>query len=276
MNKFNIKNMVQSKLEESDLGYLQLIEDQTLVLPMDYTSILKHHKGDITDLEFMWYNNLELINGNYTVKDYFIPKQEVTATTCKEDSSDWKCQLYKSNCYIWGHSHVNMQPNPSPQDKKETEEQLDLAFSALEEGEHTYFIRLIMNKDTEISVLGHLIYNYKGIKITEEVNFDLVLSETSIEDVTDTDNKIKKEVQTVGYNNKHNVKSILAQKKQTVTPATKPVTTPATKPVTTPITNNKPKKYEDPNEDVKNEMSKYDGYRLDQQDWDEIDEWYGL
>ncbi len=289
MNKFNLKNMVRTKLEDTNLEYLQLIEDQVIVLPMDYASMLKYHKGAITDQEFMWYNNLEkikleeigledeLYEMGFGVKDFFIPKQEVTASTCKEDATDWKCQLYKSNCYIWGHSHVNMQPNPSPQDIKETEEQLDLCFSALEEGEHTYFIRLIMNKKMEVSVAGYLIYNYKGVKITEEVDFDILLSETSIEDVTDTEDKIKKEVRTVynvnnsnkvGFNNSHNIQSITANNKKNH----------VTKHIDTNNTNNinKTKKYEIQSD--KDEIE--DGYNMYKDDYKgnytEMDQWYGL
>ncbi len=277
MNKFNLKNMVRTKLEDTNLEYLQLIEDQVIVLPMDYASILKYHKSAIEDQEFMWYNNLEkikleeigledeLYEIGFGVKDFFIPKQKVTASTCEEDATDWKCQLYKSNCYIWGHSHVNMQPNPSPQDIKETEEQLDLCFSALEEGEHTYFIRLIMNKKMEISVAGYLIYNYKGVKITEEVDFDILLSETSIEDVTDTEDKIKKEVNTVnkvGFNNSHNIQSITANNRHNH--ATKPINT------------SKAKKHESPLDEDEIE----DGYNMYKDDYKgnytEMDQWYGL
>lgn len=100
-------------------------------------------------------------SNQYLIDDVFLFKQQVHGTTTEitpQGLEEFGMELLQqpngveiwNNLKMWGHSHVNMQINPSGQDDKQMEE-----FSKTG---HDFFIRLICNKKGD---LGIDIYDYK-------------------------------------------------------------------------------------------------------------------
>lgn len=119
--------------------------------------------------EVGWLATAQKIDTNYLIKEVFIPKQDVHATTTEinvdglgelmtellEDKEHGLDRYNDLRC--WGHSHVNMGVTPSGQD----ESQMKL-FS---DNKCDWFIRMIGNKKGELKVD---IFDYKnGIQLTD-------------------------------------------------------------------------------------------------------------
>lgn len=185
-----IKVDLAEKAVERLLGDVEVAK---LMLPIDYFSILDtYHKGDATNAEFMWYSNMHVDPRNEDlilgVKDYYVPTQHVTGMTCREEV-DLDFLKYKTNCYIWGHSHVNMTVQPSGQDQIETKEQQELCFEALNKNEYTYFARVIMTKDYKMSADIFIICNVNGIMVSKnlkdlDIDIEVELDDREVEDVS--------------------------------------------------------------------------------------------
>lgn len=113
------------------------------------------------DKEIGWMGFVKKVpNVGYLITDFVLIKQEVAASTTEIDPSAL-LELWgqispeqQADLKIWGHSHVNMAPNPSGQD--------DSQMDYFKDG-NDWFIRLITNKAKVINIT---IYDFKaGIEI---------------------------------------------------------------------------------------------------------------
>lgn len=109
---------------------------------------------DLIDTEVGWYGLVEWQKPDiFKVKDIYLLKQEVTGTFTEIDAMDLcnledeleKRGLLKeetldtTGLYLWGHSHVNMDPSPSGTDT-------DTMKKICDRSKPPFFIRLIQNK----------------------------------------------------------------------------------------------------------------------------------
>lgn len=136
----------------------------------------------ISPYEIGWLGTVERTGNIYTITDVFLVKQEVDSTTCELDPESI-ISLYEDrtannlsvdNILLWGHSHVDMSPNPSGQDSKQFDEFYN---------NNPYFIRLIMNKkhDVHLSIL-----DADGGMLYEEVPYTLLgLEDAEMESIKD-------------------------------------------------------------------------------------------
>ena len=116
---------------------------------------------ELCEKEIGWLGFVEKVAGlNYIITDVVLLKQEVHAATTEIDPNAlldfWSSTPIEqqSKIKIWGHSHVNMAPNPSGQD----DDQMDYFKDGNE-----WFIRLITNKDGDMNIT---IYDYvNGIEV---------------------------------------------------------------------------------------------------------------
>jgi len=140
------------------------------------------HYVDIADEEISWLGSVEEIEtsgqSDYFIKDVFLLRQENGAASTEiteQGLVDLVQELLKlpngnklyQEIRFWGHSHVNMETQPSSQDERQME--------LFEQSGHQFFIRAILNKRGKISFT---LYRYDcGIKITDvpwglDVSFD--------------------------------------------------------------------------------------------------------
>ena len=116
---------------------------------------------DLSDGEIGWLAFVERFEGvGFLITDCVLLKQEVHSTTTEIDPAAlldfWNDTPVDQQCKIkmWGHSHVNMAPNPSGQDDSQME--------YFKDG-NPWFIRLITNKKREYHID---IYDYEnGLKV---------------------------------------------------------------------------------------------------------------
>lgn len=116
---------------------------------------------DLSDGEIGWLAFVERFEGvGFLITDCVLLKQEVHSTTTEIDPAAlldfWNDTPIDQQCKIkmWGHSHVNMAPNPSGQDDSQME--------YFKDG-NPWFIRLITNKKREYHID---IYDYEnGLKV---------------------------------------------------------------------------------------------------------------
>lgn len=124
----------------------------------------------------------------YLVTDVFLVNQEVHGATT-ELSPDAIIEYYNgldeegrekflSKCKIWGHSHVNMAPNPSGQD--------DTQGAELSKDTEDFYIRLITNKKNEYHITfydktikakvvtdGIVLYNPEGAELRKQIQEEI-------------------------------------------------------------------------------------------------------
>jgi len=115
---------------------------------------------DLSSEEIGWLAFVEKTNVGFLITDCILLKQEVHATTTEIDPAAllefWNNTPIEKqvNIKLWGHSHVNMAPNPSGQD--------DSQMDYFKDG-NDWFIRLITNKKREYHID---VFDYKnGIKV---------------------------------------------------------------------------------------------------------------
>jgi hypothetical protein len=125
---------------------------------------------DIADKEVGWLGTVSrLPEGDFLIEEVFLFKQEVQATTC-EISADGLAEfateilsLRKDGMEVvnrlqfWGHSHVKMGTNPSPQDDDQME--------VFQESGLPWFIRGILNKNGRMEFTIYLFES--GVKIVD-------------------------------------------------------------------------------------------------------------
>lgn len=126
------------------------------------------HYVDIADKEVGWLGSVEVLQSGYLIEDTFLIKQDVSAATTELSSEGLaefaneilSCpggEMICEKIRFWGHSHVNMETNPSSQD--------DAQMEIFAESGHNFFIRGIFNKRGRASFA---IYRYDlGIKIID-------------------------------------------------------------------------------------------------------------
>ena len=120
---------------------------------------------ELCEKEIGWLGFVEKYEGiGFLITDVVLLKQEVHATTTEIDPAallDFWGQTEpekQAKIKIWGHSHVNMAPNPSGQD--------DDQMKYFKDG-NDWFIRLITNKKGDMNLT---IYDYKnGVEIHDDV-----------------------------------------------------------------------------------------------------------
>lgn len=120
---------------------------------------------ELCEKEIGWLGFVEKYDGvGFLITDVVLLKQEVHAATTEIDPAallDFWGQTEpekQSKIKIWGHSHVNMAPNPSGQD--------DSQMDYFKDG-NDWFIRLITNKKGDMNIT---IYDYKnGIEVHDNV-----------------------------------------------------------------------------------------------------------
>ena len=115
---------------------------------------------DLIDTEVGWYGLVEWQKPNiFKVKDIYLLKQEVTGIFTEIDAMalcDLEDELEKkgllkeeeldtTGLYLWGHSHVNMDPSPSGTDT-------DTMKKICDRSQPPFFIRLIQNKKGDRTV----------------------------------------------------------------------------------------------------------------------------
>lgn len=143
---------------------------------------------ELCDKEIGWMGFVEEVsNIGYLITDFVLLKQEVHETTTEIDPSAL-LELWnetpvekQSKIKVWGHSHVNMAPNPSGQD--------DSQMDYFKDG-NDWFIRLITNKKGDMNIT---IYDYKnGIEVHDDQL--ITYSETRIENRKAISEEIKEKV----------------------------------------------------------------------------------
>jgi hypothetical protein len=116
--------------------------------------------------EIGWLGHVERLDNVFLIRDVYLFKQEVHATTCEinpEGLADFVTEMYVNhgdiaddvlnNLRLWGHSHVNMSVSPSGQD--------DTQINTFKDA-NPWFIRVIANKAGEMEFS---IYDFEqGIK----------------------------------------------------------------------------------------------------------------
>lgn len=139
--------------------------------------------------EVGWLCSVEKQEPFYIIKDVYIFKQEVHATTTEitpeglgvfaEEllAKENGVEIYNS-IKAWGHSHVDMAVSPSAQD--------DSQMKVFEQGGNQFFIRMIANKKGELRVD---VYDYESKLVFLCVNWETYLHYT-----TGLEEEIKKEL----------------------------------------------------------------------------------
>ena len=138
----------------------------------------------LSEGEIGWLGFVKRDGLNFIIEDVVLLKQQVHAATTEIDPKSL-LELWGSlsdeqsaKLKIWGHSHVNMEPNPSGQDNDQME-----YFK-----ENDWFIRLITNKKGKYHID---IYDYmNGVK----VHFDDTDLKTYIENQGEIEDSIIKEI----------------------------------------------------------------------------------
>lgn len=182
-------------------------------------------------------------DNSFLIEDVVLLKQEVHATTTEIDPTallDFWGQTpveRQPDIKLWGHSHVNMAPNPSGQD--------DNQMSYFRDG-NPWFIRLITNKKGDINIT---IYDYaNGYEIHSE------------------------ELYTYDPNRLELKKAIMEEMKEKVTEKTyTPAKLPAKNTFTSPINKKTSKKTEAMFEDIDVKyVNKFDDVLNDPNYWQSI------
>lgn len=182
-------------------------------------------------------------DNSFLIEDVVLLKQEVHATTTEIDPTallDFWGQTpveKQPDIKLWGHSHVNMAPNPSGQD--------DNQMSYFRDG-NPWFIRLITNKKGDINIT---IYDYaNGYEIHSE------------------------ELYTYDPNRLELKKAIMEEMKEKVTEKTyTPAKLPAKNTFTSPINKKTSKKTEAMFEDIDVKyVNKFDDVLNDPNYWQSI------
>lgn len=112
------------------------------------------HIVDQANQEIGWLGFVEDEKGVLTIKDVYLFKQQVSATTCEitpEGIEEVVMDLLQiengdyivQHLHLWGHSHVNMSTSPSAQDEKQL-----LSFK---DNGNDWFLGLIANKRGEFN-----------------------------------------------------------------------------------------------------------------------------
>lgn len=131
---------------------------------------------DLIDMEIGWLGSaFKLVKSNaYYIDKIFLPKQQVHHTTTEiseEGVADMTMEILAefpdeegmeivNSIRFWGHSHVNMETNPSNQDDR----QMDAFIATCDD----FFIRGIMNKKGKASFT---IYDIENELIYEDVSW---------------------------------------------------------------------------------------------------------
>lgn len=129
--------------------------------------------------------------GVYLIKDAFLFKQEVHATTCEittEGLTEFANEILAlengveiwNEIKCWFHSHVNMGVSPSGQDEKQME--------LFENSGHDFFIRLIGNKKGE---MGITLYDYSQGIIWDNLDYNIIYDDTKADKVIELKEKIE-------------------------------------------------------------------------------------
>jgi hypothetical protein len=162
---------------------------------------------ELCEDEIGWLGYVETLpnEAGYMVTDVFLLDQEVHSATTELSPTaimDFYNGLdeagrnnFLTKCKIWGHSHVNMAPNPSGQDDTQGEE--------LSKDVDDYYIRLITNKRGEYNITFYdkkikakvmtdevILYSPEGVELRKKIKEEIA-------------QKVKKKVYTSqsSYNN---------------------------------------------------------------------------
>lgn len=165
--------------------------------------------------EVGWYGLVERHDDfNFYVRDVYMLNQEVNSATTEIDPQalgTLKFELMKNKTitienqlttglYLWGHSHVDMEPTPSGQDVSQFK-------TICSKDQPPYFIRLIMNKAGKYTIalfinnipfFGSVVF--KNMEVLYEVDPELKLLEESVKAEMNT--KVKDKVSTTVYSSK--------------------------------------------------------------------------
>ncbi len=155
-NIFNDKDVIKPNVVFTPEAYLKMM---TLVL--------------MSSQEIGWHGIVDKNNNTYTIQDIIVYPQEVstaTVTTDEKDYGSWlHCELEDetfNKLRFHGHSHVNMQPNPSITDTN----MYDAFLQTFQESD--YYIFIIINKKMDLNIM---FYDFnQGIMFeTQDVNVSI-------------------------------------------------------------------------------------------------------
>jgi hypothetical protein len=153
------------------------------------------------DKEIGWLGYVTREDNYFIIRDVYLFKQEVNATTCEispEGLSDFAMDVLTNqgdngmeiinNLRLWGHSHVNMGVSPSGQD--------DTQILTFREG-NPWFIRVIANK---LGEMEFSVYDFEqGIKFKNVKWIEYRSNQVSLEDIIKAE--IAEKVTTKVWNN---------------------------------------------------------------------------
>lgn len=154
---------------------------------IEYTPLAMHkirHVVRTCKKEVGWFGSVSMSEGEdykyFLIEDIFLPTQTVSGTETDVEAKDLialfeeaeKLGFDPGTLFYWGHSHVQMAPNPSGQDEKQLMEYADA---------YPVFLRGIYNKDGDERM--------DVFDFANNIRFDLVDTEVMVPAMTEDQEK---------------------------------------------------------------------------------------